>query len=480
MPASSDDCVERRIFIMLRNILTLSAMLCCVVGFVTAGNVDMTRASEWDETYGGSNDDDGQCLQQTSDGGYIIAGTTKSFGVFGKNIYLVKTDASGQTEWTKTYGGRGDDVGECVQQTSDGGYFIVGTMPRNNCDMYLIKTDDTGTVEWTKTYGGNSTEQGHFGKQTFDGGYIVAGRTYSFGPGPAGQSNPYLVRTDSAGDKVWDAAYGRELMDGAYCVEQTSDSGFVATGWTAMGINMRNYDVYLLKVSSSGDSLWARNYGHPDSIQYDDWGEWVEETYDGGLIITGKNSSYGQDDYDVWLIKTDADGDTAWTRTFGGSANDGGYCVKQCSDTGYVVAGTVGSGIGPGGLDVFLIKTGQSGSTEWIRAFGGADTDEGRAVDQTSGGDYVVGGFTNSFGAGGYDFYLAYREAPDYVCGDANGDDGISSGDVVYLINYLNHGGPAPDPMDSGDADCSGTVDSGDITYLNNYLFSSGPEPCCP
>jgi hypothetical protein len=464
---------------MLRKILTLCVVLFCAVGFVAAGNVEIARASEWNETYGGSNDEWGQCAQQTFDGGYIMVGTRNSGPTGGADIYLVKTDSSGDTLWTKTFVRKGEDGGECVQQTADSGYIIVGTISGNNGDLYLIKTDSSGDTVWTRRYGGAQPENGHFVRQTFDGGYIAAGRTYSFGPGTPSYNNVYLVRTDSNGDSVWAVAYGKDRMDGAYCVVQTSDSGFVATGWTCMS-QIRCYDVYLIKVDSDGDSLWARNYGHPDSIIFDDWGEWVEETYDGGLIITGLNSSYSYDDYDVWLIRTDADGDTAWTRTFGGSAADGGYSVKQCSDTGYVVAGTAGSGIGPGGNDVFLIKTDQSGSTEWIRAFGGASADEGRAVDQTSNGNYLVGGFTNSFGAGGNDFYLAYRETPDYVCGDANGDEGISAGDVIYLTNYLYRGGPAPDPLDSGDANCSGTVDVGDMTYLSNYLFSNGPEPCCP
>jgi hypothetical protein len=101
-------------------------------------------------------------------------------------------------------------------------------------------------------------------------------------------------------------------------------------------------------------------------------------------------------------------------------------------------------------------------------------------VDQTSGGDYVVGGFTSSFGAGGKDFYLNYRETPGYVCGDADSSGAVDPSDFVYLINYLNRGGPAPKPLDAGDADCSGTVDSGDLEYLSGYLWSSGPQPCCP
>ena len=464
---------------MLRNILTFWVVLCCAVGFMAAGNVEMTRASEWDQTYGGANDEWGQCVQQTFDGGYIMVGTKNSGPAGGLDIYLVKTDSAGDTVWTKTFVRKGDDIGECIEQTADSGYIIVGTRSGNGYDLYLIKTDSSGDTVWTRTYGGSYEENGHCVRQTFDGGYIAAGRTYSFGPGTPSYNNPYLVRTDSDGDSIWAVAYGKDRMDGAYCVVQTSDSGFVATGWTCMS-QIRCYDVYLIKVNSDGDSLWARNYGHPDSIVYDDWGEWIEETYDGGLIVTGHNSSYGQDDYDLWLIKTDADGDTAWTRTYGGSGDDGGYSVQQCSDTGYIVAGDVGYGIGPGNDDVFLIKTDTLGNSEWIRAYGGNSTEGGRAARQTSSDDYIVGGFTSSFGAGGYDFYLTFREAPSYTCGDANGDDGISAGDVIYLINYFYRGGPAPNPLDSGDADCSGTVDSGDMTYLNNYLFSSGPEPCCP
>lgn len=464
---------------MLRKILILSVIHCCAAVLLATGNADLAQAAEWDSTYGGANDDWGQCVQQTSDGGYIIVGTTQCSGAAGKEIYLVKTNSSGQTSWTQTYTRRGDDYGESVEQTTDGGYFIVGSTSTNGGDVFAIKTDDSGTVEWTETCGGIYSESGHFGREISSGGYIVTGRTYSYGPGTPSFNNVYLVKIDTLGNTVWDTAYGKDRMDGAYCVDETYDGGFIMTGWTAMS-DFRCYDVYLLRVDSDGDSLWARNYGHPDSFAYDDWGEWVEETADSGFIITGHNSSYKRSGYDVWLIKTDKDGDTCWSRTFGGSGGDAGYSVKQCSDTGYVVAGTAGSGIGPGGSDVFLIKTDKSGSTDWIRAFGGNSGDVGRAVDQTSGGDYVVGGFTNSFGAGGCDFYLNFRETPGYVCGDADSSGSVDVGDFVYLINYLNHGGPAPKPLDAGDPDCSGAVDSDDLDYLGDYLFSYGPEPCCP
>jgi hypothetical protein len=466
---------------MLRRISILSVVICCAVIFLATGHDNVARATEWDKTHGGANDDGGQCVQQTFDGGYIIVGYTDTGGRYGVDIYLIKTDSSGDTVWTRTFARRGDDYGECVRQTPDSGYIIAGSI-NSGSQAYLIKTDSLGNTEWAEDYGGAYGESGESVQLTFDGGYILTGRTYSYGAGTPDKDNVYIVKTDDEGDAEWDTAYGGPWMDVGRWVDQTSDSGYIVTGLTSTCL-YKCYALYLIKTDRNGSKLWEKRYVPQDSLSYQDWGEWVEETDDSGFIIAGVNSSFAASSplaFEVWLIKTDEDGDTSWTRTFGGSSAAQGFSVHQTSDKGYVVAGYVTAGIGPGGYDAYLIKTDSTGATQWTRAWGGNSYDEARAVWQTSGGDYIVAGYTASSGAGGTDVYLNFREDPGYVCGDADSSGAVAVADVVYLTNYLNHGGPAPKPIGAGDADCSGTVDSGDITYLNNYLYSSGPEPCCP
>lgn len=364
----------------------------------------------WERTYGGTGDDEGQFVQQTSDNGYIIAGFTNSFGAGNYDFYLIKTNVSGDTLWTKTYGGISWERGYTVQQTLDGGYIITGvtySFGTGRGDVYLIKTNASGDTLWTRTYGGDSTDVGNSVQQTKDGGYIIAGLTNPLGRGDV---DVYLVKTDSTGDTLWTRSYGGPGFDGAYSLAQTSDSGYILTGWTdsfGAGLN----DVYVVKTNASGDTLWTRTFG---GLSWDE-GQSLQQTSDGGYIIVGETYSFGNFDQ-VYLIKMDASGDTLWTRTYGGTDTDWGNSVLQTSHGGYIIAGGTRS-FGSGGSDVYFIKTNVSGDTLWTRTYGGTGNDQGRSVQQTSDSGYIITGRTNSFGAGNYDVYL--------IKTDSNGRVGV-------------------------------------------------------
>jgi hypothetical protein len=371
----------------------------------------------WERTYGGTGDDEGQSVQQTIDGGYIIAGFSNSFG-HGYDVYLIKTDAQGDTLWTRAYDANNYEVGYSVQQTSDSGYIIAGYAGLSN-DVWLLKTDASGDTLWTKTYGGSAMDVGYSVQQTLDGGYIIAGATFSYG---AGIDDVYLIKTDSSGDTLWTRTYGGVDYDGAYSVRQTSDSGYILTGWTesfGAGLN----DVYIIKTNASGDILWTRVYGGTSWDQ----GWSVQQTSDGGYVIAGETYSLGNEDQ-VYLIKTDSSGDTIWTKTYGGTDLDYGYSVQQTSDGGYIITG--GTISVPGGSsDVYLIKTDASGDTLWTRTYGGTGWDHGRSVQQTSDGGYIIAGRTNSFGAGGYDVYL--------IKTDSNGRVGLEDKKVSPPVHSV-------------------------------------------
>ncbi len=383
----------------------------------------------WERTYGGTGDDEGQFVQQTSDNGYIIAGFTNSFG-HGYDVYLIKTDASGDTLWTRTYDANGEDYSYSVQQTSDSGYIIAGFASYYS-DVWVIKTDASGNTLWTRNYGGADMDVGYSVQQTSDGGYIIAGATFSYG---AGIDDVYLIKTDSSGDTLWTRTYGGIDYDGAYSVRQTSDSGYILTGWTESFGAGRN-DVYIIKTNASGDTLWTRAYG---GTSWDD-GYSAQQTSDGGFIIVGLTGSFGAGSFDVWLIKTDAYGDTLWTRTYGGWNREQGFFVHQTTDGGYIIAGYTGT-YGAGGYDLYLIKTDASGDTLWTITYGGTGDDEGYSVQQTSDGGYIIAGMTNSFGAGNYDVYL--------IKTDANGRVGVEDKKVSPPV----HGVPfsiRPNPFTS-------------------------------
>ena len=287
------------------------------------------HSDTWTRTYGGIGFDFGREVQETEDGGFIIVGWTNSFGAGDYDVYLIRTDANGDTLWTKTYGGTDYDWGYSIQQMEDGGFIIVGgtnSFGAGDYDVYLIRTDANGDTLWTKTYGGADREWGYSIQQTEDGGFIVAGFTRSFG---AGGSDVYLIRTDANGDALWIKTYGGVNSDWGNSIQQTKDGGFIIVGGTN-SFGAGDYDVYLIRTDANGDTLWTRTYGSAD---YDDCGASVQQTKDGGFIIVGGTRSFGAGDYDVYLIRTDANGDTLWTRTYGSADyDDYGASVQQTED----------------------------------------------------------------------------------------------------------------------------------------------------
>jgi hypothetical protein len=367
-----------------------------------------TLSPGWPKTIGGPGSDMAGSVQQTSDGGYVMVGKTMSDITNSYDIYLIKTDADGTVLWTKTYGGQGHENGSSVRQTSDGGYIISGsTTPysaSDDCtaDAYLVKTDAAGTVLWTKTFGMPGKEDSATSvQQTSDGGYILVGETMSFG---AGSYDFYIIKTDASGNAVWTRTFGKNSCDYATSVQQTPDGGYIIAG-TTMAYEATNpygaYNILLLKMDANGNASWWKLFGGDK----DDFSGTVRRTSDGGYILAGTTYSFGAGYCDLYLIKTDSSGNALWTKTLGGTDADGGGSVVQASDGGYIVAGSSQS-FGAGAADVYLLKTDSSGNVVWTRTFGGPDSEGGASVQQTSDGGYVVSAYTNSFGEGDWDVYL--------------------------------------------------------------------------
>jgi len=362
-------------------------------------------------TYGGIYEDYAYSVQQTSDGGYIVAGYTNSFGAGGYDILLIKTDANGNLQWAKTYGGTSDnDYAYSVQQTSDGGYIVTGitySFGAGGGDFFLIKTDANGNVSWAKTYGRTGEDRAYSVRQTSDGGYIVAGYTNSFG---AGGIDIFLIKTDANGNVSWAKTYGGTGDDIARSVQQTSDGGYILAGET-YSFGAGGIDIFLIKTDANGNVSWAKTYGGTG----DDTARSVRQTSDGGYIVAGYTNSFGAGGRDIFLIKTDANGNVSWAKTYGGTGNDHAFSIQQTSDGGYIVAGETRS-FGAGSWDVFLVKTDANGNIQWAKTYGGTNSDWAQSVQQTSDGGYIVASATFSFGAGNFDIFL--------VKTDANGDIG--------------------------------------------------------
>lgn len=322
-------------------------------------------------------------MQQTTDGGYIISGNFAAGAAF-----LIKTDSCGGLSWSRTFsGGKNGNDGSSVQQTADGGYIISGEFYGNG----ILKTDSDGNCVWTQTYGNLYLDPGIGGavRQTADGGYIIVGSILS------ADDDIYLIKTDSSGDCVWARTYGGSGIDSGYSVRQTADNGYIISGLTG-SFGAGSYDMYLIKTDSNGDCVWSQTYGGWNL----DEGRSVEQTIDGGYVVIVRTNSFDPGNMDIYLIKTDSSGDCVWARTYAGSGNAGGYSVQQTTDGGYILAG-----------GAYLIKTDSSGDCVWTRTLdAGVDS-----VQQTTDGGYITAGSITAV-------YPAHYYV-DLIKTDADGND---------------------------------------------------------
>jgi hypothetical protein len=287
----------------------------------------------WTRTYGGNLIDYGRSVQQTEDGGFIITGVANIVPNpirSPDDLYLIKADAEGDTIWTRTYTSPVECGGNSVQQTWDGGYIVTGyndSGSGNRSEVYLLKTNASGDTLWTRTYGGRYPDCGYCVRQTQDGGYIIAGSTSRSG---SGYDDAWLIKTDPSGNMQWDRTFGGAQYDEAVSVQQTTDGGYILFGTTySFGVPQSN-NAWLIKTGAGGDSLWTRTY-------HSYWGfsgNCVQQTADGGYILAA-SVDYFESGGGI-LIKTDSFGNQQWTSEGWGGAQS----VEQTRDGGYIVAGT--------------------------------------------------------------------------------------------------------------------------------------------
>lgn len=382
-----------------KGVVTLFAYIVMTLVFLSAGCASATPPEEaWSKTFSGSGEDAAWSVQQTSDGGYILAGITK-YSNFKSNVWVVKTKSNGDKQWDQEFGGSGHDYSSSVQQISDG-YIIAGTTYSFGAglrDVWLIEINSNGKEQWDKTFGGSDNDWAYSVQQTKDNGFVVAGGTHSYG---AGWADVWLVKTYFNGEKQWDKTFGGTGSEEAYAVQQTTDEGYILAGYTeSYGAVLK--DAWLLKTNSDGDESWNKTFGDAGLDEARD----VQQTKDGGYIFAGHTSDGIMMPPDAWLVKTDSNGNEEWSVTFGDTSVDEGYSVQQTKDGGYILAGCTGS-YGAGSWDAWLVKTNSNGDEQWNKTFGGTGFDGAYSAQQTSDSGYILAGDTGSFGAGSYDFWL--------------------------------------------------------------------------
>jgi len=313
---------------------------------------------QWQRAYGGNGYDMARSIQQTSDGGYIVAGESSSFGS-STEAWVLKLDGNGGITWQNLYGGSGNDVAYSIQQTPDGGYIVAGettSYGADGVDALVFKLKSDGTIDWWNSYGGANDDRARSIQQTSDGGFIVAGETNSFG---VGDLDIWVLKLNASGTVQWQKTYGGTKDDAAYSVQQISDGGYIVAGGTTPDASILN-DVFLLRLDTSGAVVWQNTYGGDN----DDVGYSVQQTSDGGYIVAGKTSSFRNIFGDIWVLKIKSNGDIDWQKTYGGNDSNSAVAIRQAADGRYVVAGETAY-FGAGDADVCVLKlepTGEIGS----------------------------------------------------------------------------------------------------------------------
>ena len=363
--------------------------------------LSLTNAhAQWAYTYGGAGNDSAYAVQQTSDGGYVVAGATYSFGAGNNDFWIMKIDENGIPVWQKAYGGINNEYPLYVMQTQDGGYIIsghTGSFGTVGNDAWIMKLDANGVVAWQKAYGGTGRDFTSPVQQTLDGGYIVVGWTYSFGNGGV---DLWLFKLDENGNIVWQKTYGGTGNEYGWFVQQTSDGGYIVAGETSSS-GAGNSDAWVIKLDANGNITWQKTYGGTG----DDYAYAIQQTQDLGYIVAAETNSFGAGSSDVWIFKLDANGTVIWQKTYGGTGSEYPWSVQQTSDLGYIVAAETNS-FGAGQYDAWLLKLDANGNVTWQNTYGGTGNDYAWFAQQANDGGYIVAGDSESFGLGGRDAWI--------------------------------------------------------------------------
>lgn len=398
------------------------------ISFFVFGGLALTQlfsqapAIEWQKALGGSGDEVATALQRTTDGGYIMAGRTSPIAgdIYQNRFLVVKLDDFGILQWQNALGGTGNDFATAIQQTGDGGYIMAGSTSSNDGDVsgnhgefdfWVVKLDASGALEWQKCLGGTGNDLAYAIQQTADGGYIIAGQTGSNDgdvSGNHGVDDVWVVKLNGAGAIQWQYALGGTGYDQAKAIQQTADGGYIMAGSTSsndgdVSGHHGQADFWVVKLDGSGTLQWQKCLGGTGADQANA----IQQTADGGYIVAGitlsnnGNVTGSQGLFDAWMVKLDGFGTLQWQKACGGSSNDFAIHIQQAADGGYIMAGSTSSNDGDvsghqGLGDYWVVKLDVSGSIQWQKCLGGTDADQANAILQTADGGYIIAGQTGS------------------------------------------------------------------------------------
>ena len=348
----------------------------------------------WEKTYGGEQNDAGFHFIESNDSNYIVVGNTYSFGNGGSDIYVLKIDENGDTLWTKTYGTQNNEFSFSIKK-QNGKYLIVGnteTSDSSESDIYIIKIDENGNLIWSKTIQNPSLEYARDFEITQEGEILIVG----FIKAQGGNFDAYILKTDSLGNLLWQKRYGGNMDEFLYSLCKGENEYLIVGNTYSFGNG--GSDIYVLKIDENGDTLWAKTYGREDN----DFGFYISKDVDENYFICG-SSYWIYFGYEICYMKITRDGNLIWRRDLGSLDNDFAWFMQKTHDGGYVITGNFGT-------LVWLLKTDSLGYPLWSKNYGGTGFETGYCIKELRDSSYMIVGKTSSFGAGGYDVYLIKTE----------------------------------------------------------------------
>lgn len=452
-------------------IYIISFILClCVVSTTSA------QIIEWQKCYGGTGSDGAYSIKQTFDGGFVAAGYTNSndgdvSGNHGNSdVWIIKTDASGNLQWQKCFGGSNQDYAKSIKQTSDGGFIVACNSASHDGDVsgyhgiqdyWIIKLDTLGNLQWQKCFGGTSSEYAEDIILTSDGGYLIIGECSSNNgdvTGFHGYYDVWAVKIDSLGNLQWQKCLGGSDGDNANSVLQTDDGRYIIAGWTNSSNgdvtgHLGGSDAWIVVLDSAGNLEWQKCYGASLGAEIISS---IKQTDNGGYIIAGNTNAkeitgYNNSDYNFWIFKIDSSGNMLWQKCLGGHGWDGANSVIQSLDGDYLVIGSTESfdedvSGNHGAGDALLIKIDTAGSLQWQKCFGGTSTDNANVITNTTDGGFVFAGMTISNDGdvsglnGSYDFWIVKIKSANFITGHVFNDlnqNGLHEIYEPFLQNVL-------------------------------------------
>jgi hypothetical protein len=401
-------------------------ILCFFLLTVTSA-IGQAPTIAWQKTFGGYGLDQCYASQQTADGGYIMVGTAGVTNgdvgfLFGsQDFWVVKLNGVGAVEWKENYGGTGVDYAYGIKQAVDGGYIIVGQSSSTDYDAIgnhgsydglVIKINSLGVIEWNKILGGVGYDRFYSVDQTIDGGYVVAGHTNSNNgtvTGNHGLNDAWVVKFDNLGNILWQKLLGGNQGEYAFAINKTLDGGCVVGCSTQsnngdVSGNHGNDDAWIVKLDGSGTISWQKAFGGSGTEK----AYAVQQASDGGYILAGNSNSVNGEvsgnhgDYDFWIVKFTSSGVLEWQKSLGGTGYDSAKSIRQTSDGDYIISGETNSN-NDGDVtgfhwdnDFWVVKLSSTGNLLWQKALGGFGQDYPYSVTQTTDGGYFVAGYTGS------------------------------------------------------------------------------------